>query len=52
VETRDWDLDDAEEARAEVLDALEDEVEADWTEREVDELVDEALEVWNEEFDD
>lgn len=52
VKTRDWDVDDAEEARAEVLEALENEVEADWTEREVDELVDEVLEAWNEEFDD
>jgi excisionase family DNA binding protein len=47
-----WDVDDAEEARAEVLEALENEVEADWTEREVDQLVDEVLEAWNEEFDD
>jgi len=54
-ETRDWDVDDAEEARAAVLEAL-DEVEADWTEREVDELVDqvldEVLKEWNEESDD
>jgi excisionase family DNA binding protein len=52
VETRDWDVDDANDARADVLEALEDEVEADWTEREVNELVDEVLEAWNEEFDD
>jgi excisionase family DNA binding protein len=51
-ETVAWDVDDAEEARADVLEALEDEVEADWTEREVNELVDEVLEAWNEEFDD
>ena len=55
-ETRDWDVDDAEEARADVLEALEDEVEADWTEREVNELVDEVLDEvlkeWNEESDD
>jgi excisionase family DNA binding protein len=51
-----WDVDDAEEARARVLEALGNEVKADWTEREVDELVDEVLdevlEEWNEEFDD
>jgi len=51
-----WDVDDAEEARADVLEALENEVEPDWTDREVDELVDEILdeilEVWNEESDD
>ena len=46
--TRGWDVDDAEEARADVLEALEDEVEADWTEREVNELVDEVLEAGNE----
>ena len=51
-----WDVDDAKEARAEVLEALENEVEADWTEREVDELVDqvldEVLKEWNAESDD
>jgi hypothetical protein len=55
-ETRDWDVDDAEEARARVLKALEDEVEADWTDREanelVDEVLDEVLKEWNEESDD
>jgi len=51
-----WDVDDAEEARADVLEALEDQVHADWTEREVNELVDEVLDEvlkeWNEESDD
>jgi hypothetical protein len=51
-----WDVDDAEEARADVLEALENEVEPDWTEREVDELVDqvldEVLKEWNAESDD
>jgi excisionase family DNA binding protein len=52
LETAAWDVDDAEEARADVLAALEDEVEADWTVREVNELVDERLEEWKEESDD
>jgi excisionase family DNA binding protein len=51
-----WDVDDAKEARARVLEALENEVEPDWTDREVDELVneilDEVLKEWNEESDD
>jgi len=51
-----WDVDDAKEARADVLEALEDHVEPNWTEREVielvDEILDEILEVWNEESDD
>ena len=51
-----WDVDDAEEARADVLEALENEVEPDWTDREVDELVDavldEVLKEWNAESDD
>ena len=52
VETVAWDVDDAEEARMDVLEALEDEVEPDWTDREVNELVDNILEPWNEEPDD
>ncbi len=44
--------DEAEEARAEVQDALEDEVEPDWSERDVDELVDETLEEWDEQSED
>jgi excisionase family DNA binding protein len=52
VETLTWDVDDAEEARADVLEALEDHVEPNWTEREVIELVDEVLEQWHEESDD
>ena len=52
VETVAWDVDDAEEARTDVLETLEDEVEAGWTEREVNELVDEVLEAWNEDSDD
>ena len=55
-ETGDWDVDDAEEARADVLEALEDQVQADWTDREVNELVDEVLDEvlkeWSEESDD
>jgi excisionase family DNA binding protein len=51
-----WDVDDAEEARADVLEALEDHVEPNWTEREVielvDEVLDEVLKEWNEESDD
>lgn len=47
-----WDVDDAEEARADVLEALEDEVEAHWTDREVNELVDAVLEEGNEDSDD
>jgi hypothetical protein len=35
-----------------VLEALEDQVQADWTEREVNELVDAVLEEGNEESDD
>jgi len=52
VETVAWDVDDAEEARADVLEALEDEVEAHWTDREVNQLVDEVLEAGNEDSDD
>lgn len=52
VETRNWDVDDAEEARADVLEALEDEVETDWTDPEVNELVDAVLEEWIDESDD
>ncbi len=52
METRDWDVDDANDARADVLEALEDQVEPDWAEREVNELVDGVLDAWNEESDD
>ncbi len=50
--TRRWDHADAADARAEVLEALVDEVEADWTERDVDKLVDDILEEWEEDSDD
>jgi excisionase family DNA binding protein len=52
MKTLAWDVDDAKEARAAVLEALEDHVEPNWTEREVDELVDEVLEEWDEDPDD
>jgi len=55
-ETRDWDVDDAEEAHADVLETLEDQVQADWTDRDVielvDEILDEVLKEWNAESDD
>ena len=44
-----WDSEDKREARADVEEALKDEVEADWSERDVDELVDEALDESDEE---
>jgi excisionase family DNA binding protein len=44
--------DEAEDARAAVLDALEEEVEGDWTNRDVEDLVDEVLEEFDEESDD
>lgn len=47
-----WDPEDKQEARADVEEALSDEVEADWSERDVDELVDDALEESDEEEDD
>ena len=46
-----WDNRDARDARAEAQEAPEDEVEADWSERDVDELVDEVLEEWDEDSD-
>jgi excisionase family DNA binding protein len=56
MKTLAWDVDDAKEARADVLEALEDHVEPNWTEREVielvDEVLDEVLKEWNEESDD
>lgn len=47
-----WDSEDKREARADVEEVLKDEVEADWSERDVDELVDEVLEESDEEEDD
>jgi hypothetical protein len=44
-----WESEDREEARADVEDALEEEVESDWSERDVDDLVDEMLEESEEE---
>lgn len=52
TETLQWDRDEAEDARAAVLDALEEEVEVDWTNRDVEELVNEVLEEFDEESDD
>jgi excisionase family DNA binding protein len=52
TETLLWDHDEAEDARAAVLDALDDEVDVDWTNRDVEELVDEVLEEYYEESDD
>ena len=52
TETLLWDRDEAEDARVAVLDALEEEVEFDWTNRDVEELVDEVLEEFDEESDD
>ncbi len=50
-ETLRWEHDEAEDAQAEVETALEDEVESGWSERDVDDLVDEILENWEEEDD-
>lgn len=47
--TTGWERVDAEDARADVIEALEDEVDSGWTECEVDELVDEILEEWQDE---
>jgi excisionase family DNA binding protein len=44
-----WESEDREEARADVEHALEDEVESDWSEQDVEELVDDLLEEWEEE---
>ena len=52
TETLQWDRDEAEDARTAVLDALEEEVDVDWTNRDVEELVDEVLEEFDEESDD
>jgi excisionase family DNA binding protein len=52
TETLLWDRNEAEDARATALDALEEEVEADWTKQDVEELVDEVLEEFDEDSDD
>lgn len=52
TETVQWDRNDAEDARAAVLDALEEEVDADWTNQDVEDLVDEVLEEFDEDSDD
>lgn len=52
TETLLWSRDEAEDARAAVLNALEEEVDVDWTNRDVEELVDEVLEEFDEESDD
>jgi excisionase family DNA binding protein len=49
LKTIGWGYDDAREACADVQEELDSEVEADWSEREVDDLVDEILEEWDEE---
>jgi hypothetical protein len=43
-----WDVRGAQDARADVERALKDDVESDWTDREVDNLVDEVLDEWEE----
>lgn len=48
IKTLRWDREDAREARDEVLEALEDEVQSGWTERDVENLVDDVLEEWEE----
>ena len=49
LKTAHWDWQDARDARADVLDALEDEVEGDWTDRHVENLVDGVLDEWDDE---
>jgi hypothetical protein len=48
TKTLGWDFEDAQEARTDVARPLKDEVESDWTDREVDDLVDEVLDEWEE----
>ena len=48
-ETTDWDWSASNEARDEVKKVLEREVEHDWTEREVEDAVDEVLDEWDDE---
>lgn len=52
LRTLGWGFEDEKEARAAVQEALDDEVEGDWSERDVDEVVDEVLDEWDEESDD
>ena len=52
TETLLWHRDEAEDARAAVMDALEEEVDVDWTNGDVEVLVDEVLEEFDEESDD
>ncbi len=47
--TSDWDLADAREVRAEIKDSLDAEVTAEWTDRDLHELVDELLDDWDDE---
>ena len=49
IKTLSWDRDDACQARADVAAALETEVQADWSERDVENLVEEVLDEWEEE---
>lgn len=48
MKTLRWDHEDARDARADVLEALEGDVQSDWTERDVENLVDDVLEEWEE----
>jgi excisionase family DNA binding protein len=50
-ETTDWDWSASNEARDEVKKVLEREVEHDWTEREVEDAVDEVLDEWDDDDD-
>ena len=52
TETLQWERIEAEDARAAVLDALDEEVDVEWTYQDVEELVDEVLEEFEEESDD
>jgi excisionase family DNA binding protein len=52
TETLRWERNEAEDARTAVLDALEEEVDVDWTNQDVENLVDEVLEEFDEDSDD
>jgi len=52
IKTFNWSYEDKREACADVEEELENEVEAGWSDRDVDELVDEILEEWDEESED
>jgi excisionase family DNA binding protein len=52
LKTIGWGYDDSREALADVQEELDSDVETNWSEREVDDLVDEVLEEWDEESED